>query len=243
MVEIARHTSGSGPPLVLVHGTSGDHSSFRLVRPLLAERFTVIAIDRRGRGGSGDEKEYSIEREFEDVAAVVDSIGGPVDLLGHSFGATVALGAAPLAQSVRRLVLYEPAPGIEALSAAELAWLEQASPAEILEYVMKEFAGFDDGRLAWFRASPMWARRVSFVHTVPRELRAEQECELGVASIGVPALLLLGSESPEWAQRGTSVVSAALADCQVAVLPGQGHAATLTAPHLVAREVIAFLSG
>ncbi len=242
MVAIARHTRGSGPPLVLVHGTSGDHSSFRLVGPLLAERFTVVAIDRRGRGRSGDEDEYSIEREFEDVAAVVDSIGGPVDLLGHSFGATVALGAARLAESLRRLVLYEPAPGIEALSADELAWLEQASPAQILEYVMKEFAGFDDGRLASFKASPMWAQRVSLAHTVPREIRAEQECELELAAIAAPTLLLLGSESPEWAHEGARIVSAGLPKSRVAVLTGQGHAATYTAPELLAREVISFLS-
>ena len=66
---------GKGPPLVLVHGTAADHSRWRPVLPALEERFTVYAIDRRGRGGSGDSDDYAVEREFEDVAAMVDSSG------------------------------------------------------------------------------------------------------------------------------------------------------------------------
>src|ERR671913_2654027 len=76
--------------------------------PAFERRFTVCAIDRRGRGGSGDPDDYTIGREFEDVAAVVDSIGEPANLLGHSYGALCALEAALLTRNVRKLVLYEP---------------------------------------------------------------------------------------------------------------------------------------
>jgi pimeloyl-ACP methyl ester carboxylesterase len=96
---------------VLVHGTAAAHWSFRFVAPLLAERFTVYAVDRRGRGESGDGSAYAIEREFEDVAAAVAAIGGQVAVFGHSFGATVALGAAALERNPSRLVLYEASPG------------------------------------------------------------------------------------------------------------------------------------
>ena len=126
MVELDRHVSGSGPPVVLVHGTSTDSASFRNLAPLLAERLTLVAVHRRGRGESGDAEAYSIEDEFADVAAVVDSLDEPAALLGHSFGATVALGAATLARNLRALVVYEPAPGIVALTDDELAWLERA---------------------------------------------------------------------------------------------------------------------
>ena len=105
---IAYWRSGEGPPLVLVHGTTADHSRWTPVLPAFEQRFTVCAVDRRDRGGSGDSEDYSIEREFEDVAAVVDSIGEPVDLLGHSYGAVCALEAALLTRNVHKLVLYEP---------------------------------------------------------------------------------------------------------------------------------------
>src|SRR5215207_903367 len=112
-----------GPPLVLVHGAPADHSRWTPVLPALEERFTVCAVDRRGRGGSSDSGDYAIEREFEDVAAVVDSLGEPAFLLGHTFGALCALEAALLTQNVRKLVLYEP--GIE------MAGQELYSPSDI----------------------------------------------------------------------------------------------------------------
>src|SRR3712207_5341805 len=109
---IAYWQSGEGPPLVLVHGTAADHSRWAPVLPAFEQRFTVCALDRRGRGGSGDSNDYyAIEREFEDVAAVVDSFGEPAFLLGHSYGALCALEAALLSRNVRKLVLYDP--GIE----------------------------------------------------------------------------------------------------------------------------------
>ena len=108
---IAYWRSGEGQPLLLVHGTAADHGRWRPVLPVFEERFTVCAVDRRGRGASSDSDDYAIEREFEDVAAVVDSLGEPANLLGHSYGALCALEAALLSRNVRNLVLYDP--GIE----------------------------------------------------------------------------------------------------------------------------------
>ncbi len=105
---IAYERTGEGPPLVMVHGMTSTHRSWELL-PKLREHFTVYAMERRGRGESGDAADYSLDREVEDVVALVDSIGeGPVDLLGHSHGAILVLEAAlRRAERVRRLVLYE----------------------------------------------------------------------------------------------------------------------------------------
>ena len=101
---IAVFTSGEGPPLVLVHGAAADHTTFRVIGPRLAERYAVHAIDRRGRGRSGDTLPYTIEREFEDVAAVAETVaagsGGGVAVIGHSYGGRCALGADGTIQAV-----------------------------------------------------------------------------------------------------------------------------------------------
>lgn len=88
--------------------TRADSSRWTSVLPSLEQHLTVIRVDHRGRGDSGDAPDYSIEREFEDIASVVDSLSGPVDLLGHSYGGPCVLGATLLPNNVRMLVLYEP---------------------------------------------------------------------------------------------------------------------------------------
>jgi len=93
---IAYARSGHGTPLVLVHGTAADHTRWNPLLPELERHRTVFAIDRRGRGGSGDAPDYSIGREAEDLLALLAAIGEPADLLGHSYGAIVSLDALAL---------------------------------------------------------------------------------------------------------------------------------------------------
>jgi len=100
---IAYERSGKGPALVLVHGTTADHTRWAPVLPMLEQKFTVYAIDRRGRGQSGDSVVYSLEREYEDIATVVASIREPVNLLGHSYGALVCLEVALRVTNPRNL--------------------------------------------------------------------------------------------------------------------------------------------
>src|ERR671918_84007 len=102
---------GSGPPLVLVHGSFSDHkTNWEFVKPLFEKQFTVYAIARRGRGETDATEGHSLEDESRDVVAVMQSIGEPVFLLGHSYGAQTALAAAAqVPDRVRKLVLYEPA--------------------------------------------------------------------------------------------------------------------------------------
>ena len=248
--RISCSKSGSGPPLVFVHGTSVDRWSVRFIEPLLAERFTVYAVDRRGRGLSGDsESDYRIDQEFADVASVVDSLGESADLFGHSYGATVALGAAPLARNLRRLILYDPAPGIPSDTADLLAKIDgllaEDRREEILSTFMVEVAGLSRDDLEQLRASPVWAPRAAAAHTIPREIRAEESYTPNpdaFAALSIPVMLLTGSESPEWARHGTNLVSSLLPNSRVVVLEGQGHVALMTAPELLVAEVVRFLT-
>lgn len=247
--SIAYERRGKGPPLVLVHGTTGNHLSFRLVYQFLEEHFTIYAVDRRGRGESGDTTEYAIEREFEDIVALVDSLVEPANLLGHSFGATCALGAARLAHNLRNLILYEPAPGISSVPIGSIQRMEDlirhGQRDQAMTIMFREVLKLGEEEFELFKSSPTWPMRVAAAHTVPRELRSEEEYRLDpkqFRSVMASALLLLGSESPVWAGQGTELARSALPNARVTVLPGQGHLAIMTAPELFCREVITFLA-
>jgi pimeloyl-ACP methyl ester carboxylesterase len=99
----------------MVHRAPAGSYGWAGLIPFLEPSLTACPLDRRGHGASGDGSTYAHVREFEDVAAVVADIGGPVDLFGHSFEGPVALEGALLEENVRRVVLYEP-------------WLSEFSP-------------------------------------------------------------------------------------------------------------------
>jgi pimeloyl-ACP methyl ester carboxylesterase len=106
--RIAVECEGTGPSLVLVHGGTGNRNRWKPLFPLLTPKFTVCAMDRPGHGESGDSPDYSLAKEAQDVAAVVESRPGQVYLLGHSLGGVTALEAAFLTTKISKLVLYEP---------------------------------------------------------------------------------------------------------------------------------------
>lgn len=243
---IAWWRSGSGPDLLLVHGTTADHTRWETMLPLLEPHATVHAMDRRGRGGSGDSAGYSLAAEADDVAAVVEAIGRPVDVFGHSFGALVALEAALRCSGVRRLVLYEPALGTTTFP-EETARMERSLAAgrreEVIVILLRDLAGMTEEQLAVARSLPSWAGRVAAAHTVVRETRAEEEYRFDPArftGFRVPTLLLRGSESPAWLQAETDVVAGALPAARVAALIGHGHVAMLSDPQLVVDLILGF---
>jgi pimeloyl-ACP methyl ester carboxylesterase len=245
---IAVWRGGEGPPLVLVHGATADHSRWAPVLPALQERFTVLAMDRRGRGGSGDAPAYAFEREFEDVAAVADRAGEEVAVLGHSHGGVCALEAALLTDRIRTLVLYEPPMGFVKAKPGVAARLEALLAAgerdELLAVFLGEVAGLPPDQIALMRSLPAWEGRLAAVGTIPREERATQEYEFRperFRGLEVPTLFLLGGDSPAGFRRAAEAVDAALPDCRVSVMPGQRHAAMDTAPDLFTAEVLGFL--
>ncbi len=252
--EIGYWTSGQGPPLLLVHGGFGDHTRWGALRPHLESHVTVHAMDRRGRGASGDAAEYDLAREAEDVAAVLDTIsassGAPVDVYGVSSGASYALAAAGVTDNIRRLVLYEPPAGSAVeLVPAELrerldVLLAAGERAQLVETFFRDALGLGPDGLAELKAQPSWRGRVEAAHTFPRELATPPERWFDpaqAAQVTVPVLMLQGTETGQALVRDTQKVAAALPDVRIALLEGQAHSADLLAPELVARELLAFL--
>lgn len=246
---IACWRTGDGPPLVLVHGTAADHARWAPVLPAFEERFTVITIDRRGRGRSGDAEDYAIEREFEDVARVVDWAGARTSVLGHSYGAGCALEAALLTDNVRSLVLYDPPMGVLRLPSEVIDRLETLLAAgdrdEFLMFFMGQVAGASPEQIEVMRSLPAWKARLAVAHTIPRELRAEGIYALvpeRFRDLDIPTLVLQGEDSPAAFGTAAEMVRAALPDCRVVVMPGQGHVAMDTGTDLFTGEVLRFLA-
>lgn len=254
--EIAAWLTGNGPPLVLVHGTPADHTRWRPLLPYLEPHFTVCTIDRRGRGSSTDGPQYAIEREFEDVAAVVDAVaaatGRAASVYGHSHGGFVAFGAATLTFNIDRLVLYEgwPVPDPRALALPNDleermdALLGQGDRDGVVELLFRELEDLSDDDMAAFRAAPSWPGRVAAAHTITREIRGEMSVGLDAdvaGTITASVLLVTGEHSPDPAAPHAEAVARALPDARVMVLDGHKHVADVLDPERFAERILPFL--
>jgi pimeloyl-ACP methyl ester carboxylesterase len=206
--------------------------------------------NRRGRGASADAAEYSIEMEFDDVEAVIDGIGGDVDVLGHSYGAVCALEATLRTPRVRRLVLYEPPlpvdieiypPGL----IDRLNHLLAAGDRDgVVATFLREVVRMPEAELDIVRADPSWEARVAAAHTIPRELRIADAYDPDFerfATVRVPTLLLLGGDSPPFLVDPTRRLNESISESKLTVMPGQQHVAMNTAPDLFLEHVLGFL--
>lgn len=249
------------PPLILVHGATADHTTWRTSGPLLAARRTLHAIDRRGRGASGDgdpSAPYAIEREFDDLAAVVDAVvaeddGRPLDVVGHSYGGRIALGAALRTANLRRIVCYEGAPpapgrGYQPEDAGTVLRVEALVAAgdrdEALATFMRDVVGMPESDLAAFRTDPIWPRRAAAIDTTIRELRAETGPAASLDALGKvrqPVLQILGGASSEPFAAATRALDARLRNGRVVTIDGARHAAHHTHPNDFVAAIEAFL--
>jgi pimeloyl-ACP methyl ester carboxylesterase len=250
--SIAVWAHGQGPPLVLVHGSLRDHTIFEPFVEELGRHVTTFAMDRRGFGASGDGREYSIENEFRDVAAVVDAVAHRtaqrVSLWGHSYGAGCALGAALVTTNLHRLILYEPGLGL----AYPPGWLDAQEAAlaagrtdEVVHAVLADILEMTQEEIASRRSTPSWDTYRSAASTVLREARVEDGWvyEMGAFDrLAVPALVLVGTETAPALMKTTLQAMAAIPGARAHVLGGHGHLACLTHPALVAGIVTRFIS-
>ena len=222
---------GSGPPLVLVHGAFTDRvSNWITVREALAERFTVHAVDRRGRNESVATTARSTLDEFEDVAAVLRFGSEPAFVLGHSYGAHVALGAASLLpDSVRGLILYEP-PTVTSLSAETARALDaDAERGDWDAFVARFFAEVAQAspqELEAMRGSPVWGLLVTGAPSTLHDIRALQGYDFdpgAFRALKLPVTFLCGSQSPPIQRVVTDALLEALPQAHRVILEGQGH--------------------
>jgi pimeloyl-ACP methyl ester carboxylesterase len=250
-VRIGLLTAGSGPALLLVHGGMGTLDSWQRVWGALARQRRVTAMDRRGRGSSGDADTYSLSSEYADVAAVAAALasdqGGPVDVAGHSIGATCVLGAAAGAAPFRRIVLYEP-PGPQATPdnwPERVTTMMAAGQAGRAVFTfLTEIVGLTRGEVEALRDAPGGRDVLPIAAaTLPREAHALAAADLtGLARlVRQPVRLLLGTASPPWAGEITQELAAALPAATVTELPGVGHEGLDTAPDLLVAEILRFV--
>jgi pimeloyl-ACP methyl ester carboxylesterase len=250
--SIAYWKTGEGPPLLLVHGTTADHSTtWRFVLSDLEKIFTVYAMDRRGRGSSGDGPEYHLQREAEDVAAVIDAIGKPVHVLGHSYGGLCSFEASLLTLNINKMILYEGvslnresaySPGlIEKLE----KMLKEGETERMLITMYSELVGMPAEEIEMIRSQrDAWERRQKNATTMPRELKVDSGYTFvpdRFKSMLTPTLLLVGGESPPRELENARIIADTLPNAQVRVLEGQQHAAMYTVPDVFVNEVIKYL--
>jgi pimeloyl-ACP methyl ester carboxylesterase len=248
---IACWHSGAGEPLLLVHGTSGDHFAWASVLPTLECHFSVWTIDRRGRGHSGDTDSYAFERECEDIATVIDAIGSNVHVLGHSFGGLCALEAALLTPNIGRLILYEPSLSLVGsgwsakLDARMQILLGEGNREEALLLFFRDIVKLPPREIAAIQAGSNWPGRIAAAHTIHRELRSINQYIFDFrrfCTFRIPTLILLGGESPPRRHLVAETLHRSLPDSQFAILQGQQHSAMRTAPDLFVHEVVKFLN-
>jgi len=242
--EIAYETHGQGPPLVLLHGGSADRGSWKGVVQHLAETFTPVVPDRRGRGASGDSEAYSLDREIDDLVALCGTVEGAPVVVGHSFGGLVALAAVqdrPLA--VDGLVLYEPAILVGEHRGDDLAdRMAELLAAGDRRGAMRQFYE-ETGAVPNVAEAPWWPGDAPLdrAETVVRENRAVEAFALPEdPAVDVPTLLLVGECGPAHLRDAVSALGDRLPDSRTVELAGVGHLATHAAPDRLAAAIREF---
>jgi len=235
---IAFDRIGNGPPVILVDGAfcyRGMGQSGQLAE-LLARHFTVFTYDRRGRGGSGDTAPYAVEREIEDIAALLNEAGGAAFVWGTSSGAVLALEAANRLSGIRKLALYE-APLIVdgSRSTTENDWLRigEAVASDRRGDAVKLFlrsVGAPALFIALIPLLPMWSKLKVIAQTLPYDGAIVGDFQRGKplpagrwASVTVPALVMDGGKSPKWMRHGNRALARALPNARYQTLEGQTH--------------------
>jgi pimeloyl-ACP methyl ester carboxylesterase len=242
---IAFDRLGEGPAVILVSGGSVDRSSLAALADLLARHFTVFNYDRRGRGPSGDTPPYAVEREVEDIDAVVEAAGGSAYLFGSSSGAALALEAArQLPTRITKLALWEPPyipegfPRPPADTAKTFSDLVAAGKrGDAAEYFMAKVVGMPPEFIAQARSSPWWPAQEALAHTLAYDATIMGDYSLPTeraAQVTIPTLVLDGGASFPFLHPTAQALAAALPNGRQRTLEGQSHdvAAEVLAPAL-----------
>lgn len=251
--SIAFERSGSGPALILVGGAFCDHRARSAGTPLAAElsqRFSVYCYDRRARGESSHVPPYRLEREVEDLKALLQEAGGRAFVYGHSSGAILALEAALAGLPIAKLALYEPPlvlegrPALPADLPEQLEQLaERGKRAEAAELFLSRAIGLPPAALERTKASRAWPSLEALAHTLSYDARLAADPAAIVeraARVEPETLLLDGSRSPAWLRAGVARLAAAMPRAERRSLAEQNHDAE---PKHVAAVLSDFFAG
>jgi pimeloyl-ACP methyl ester carboxylesterase len=225
--RIAFEQSGTGPAIILVVGAFNDRATATALARFLEPRFTVFNYDRRGRGESSDSAPYAIEREIEDLDALIAQAGGSARVFGYSSGAILVLRAAAHGLAISQLALYEPPPtGVRAGQLApQLAELITAGRrGEAVELFQTDAVGIPAAIVAQLRHAPFRPALEKIAHTLVYESTILQALPAGlVASVRIPTLVLDGEQSPVVMRQAAQTLAEALPEGRYQTLNGQGH--------------------
>ncbi|WP_284743733.1 alpha/beta fold hydrolase [Amycolatopsis sp. RTGN1] len=222
---------GTGAPVILVGGAFNDRTTVAGLAEVLADDFTTIAYDRRGRGASGDTGPYAMEREIEDIAALIAEAGGTASVFGHSSGAVLALEAAAAGLPIEKLVAYEPPYATDSDPRDDVTEKVRAQIAagdrDGAAATFLEVAGTPPEMIEGMKSAPVWGWFTGLAHTLPYDLTI---CGPGarprkdhLARISVPTLVIGGGASPEKLQSGARIAASSVPGARHETLPGQDH--------------------
>jgi pimeloyl-ACP methyl ester carboxylesterase len=231
---IAYDQSGSGPAVVIVGCVLGDRSQQAPLAALLAPRFTVFNYDRRGHGASGNTAPYAVEREFEDLAAILDAAGGSAYVYGTSGPGVLALYAAgSLAPKIRKLAIWEPpfilegsgrqAPKDYQQRLASL--MAEGRRGDMVELFFVEAVGMPAEFVAQMRQAPWWPMQEAMAPTLIQNAEIMGDFSLPaerMAKVTTPALVIDGAETP-WLSYAAQAVADAVPHAERRTISGQPH--------------------
>jgi pimeloyl-ACP methyl ester carboxylesterase len=254
---IAFEHSGTGPAIVIVSAALADRTGVRRLARLLAREFTVINYDRRGRGKSTDTQPYAVEREVEDLDALIDAAGGSACLFGSSSGSVLALDAASqLGNKVKGLFMYEPPfiidgsrPPMPGNFAGQIERLVAAGRrSDAVRLFFTQGMGIPAVFVTLMRLlMPGWSRMADMAHTLPYDLAVLEGTQAGKplptsrwASARARTLVMVGSRSEAFFHTGARALAGLLADAQYRALEGRDHSAVVMAPKALAAEIAGF---
>jgi len=236
---IAVDQQGDGPPIILVDGALCYRASGPMgpLAAALAPHFTVFTYDRRGRGDSGNTAPYAIEREVEDIEAIIDEAGGSASLYGISSGAALALEAANRGLSIRKLALYEAPfivdasrPPVPADIVGQLDDLVASDRRSDAVRLVMRLVGVPTVFVALMRIMPAWSKLTAVAHTLPYDLTILKDNQRGKplsagrwAAVRVPTLVMDGGKSPAWMRNAMRALGEVLPNPQRQTLDGQNH--------------------
>jgi pimeloyl-ACP methyl ester carboxylesterase len=224
---IAFDRSGKGPAIILVVGAFNDRATGAPLARSLERHFTVFNYDRRGRGESGDTASYAIEREIEDLGALITQAGGSAYVFGYSSGATLALRATAQGLAISKLALYEPPPA--GTKAGQIApqfteLIAAGRRGDAVELFQTEAVGIPASVVAQMRNAPFRPALEKMAHTLVYESTVLKSLPTGlVASVRIPTLVIDGEQSPEVMRHAAQSLAKALPDGRYHTLKGQGH--------------------